>query len=558
LQPLEQGQFVVDTKTNNQSPQRSNNRKQHAVQCARQRDEWSTEWARAREQHYIGELEELRRQVEELAAERDAANRQAELVDNLQQQVAMLATERDTLRQQAERIEELERQLGAAVSQRDAAAQRAAEFEASLQRLGRHLDDAQQQFGAQERISSPLLRPVNRSSTRAVTAAGMVLALGVLASTMTFHDAQSTVQIEPGASGEADAATLVPPVTGLQLGAVELAADEKTGSDKKKPAPQGKKNKTRFARAGQVDHRQWGPALFETETKPARTGYLFDPLVQELQKNLLRLGFDVGEADGFNGRRTQQAVDEFESLYLSGANLKQPPSRAALVAMTRNYADLASDDADTFHLDRGVVAAIRLSSVRTGIEFSYLMKLAAVESNFNPVSKAAGSSATGLYQFTRDTWLNTLKAHGDKYGMERFSDQIEFTVTKNGYRRPVVRDGKTLEHLLALRSNPRLSAMMAAESVRDNARRLARSFDRAPSEADLYLTHFFGSEGAISFLKALDETPDALAVDMFPAAARSNRDIFQPRTCAPRTVDEVYELFGQKFNSRRFESVASN
>jgi hypothetical protein len=375
---------------------------------------------------------------------------------------------------------------------------------------------------------------------------------------MTFHDAQSTVTTEPGTAGDVAVAAAPAQVTKVQLGPIELAADENTGSDKKKTAPGGKKNKTRFARLGQVTHRQWGPALFATDVKSSRSGYAFDPLVQELQKNLLTLGFDIGEADGFSGQRTEQAVDEFEALYLSGANLKQPPSRAALAAITRNYADLASDDAATFNVDRGVVAAIRLSSVRTGIEFSYLMKLAAVESNFDPVGKAAGSSATGLYQFTRDTWLNTLKAHGDKYGLERYTSQIEFTVNRKGYRRPVLRDRKTLEHLLALRSNPRLSAMMAAESVRDNARRLARSFDRAPSEADLYLTHFFGSEGAISFLKALDQTPDALAVDMFPAAARSNRDIFQPRTCAPRTVDEVYELFGQKFNSNRFESVASN
>jgi hypothetical protein len=559
LQPLEQGQTVVDTKTNNQSPRRSKDRQQHAIECARQRDAWSTEWVRERERHYVSELDDLRRRVEDLSAERDAANRQAELVDNLQQQVAMLATERDTLRRQAERIETLERELAAAISQRDTSGQRAAQLEASLEQLDRHLDDAQRQFGAQSRSSRPLLKPAHRPSTRAATAVGVVLALGVVASAVTFHDAQSTVKTEPGTTGDVSVAAAAPQVTRVQLGTVELAADEKTGSDKKKPAPGGKKNKTRFARTGEVTHRQWGPALFSTDdVKPARSGYVFDPLVQELQKSLLALGFDIGEADGFSGQRTEQAVDEFKALYLSGASLKQPPSRAALAAITRNYADLASDDAATFNVDRGVVAAIRLSSVRTGIEFSYLMKLAAVESNFDPASKAAGSSAAGLYQFTRDTWLNTLKEHGGKYGLERYTGQIEFTVDRNGYRRPVVRDKQTLEHLLALRSNPRLSAMMAAESVRDNAQRLARSFDRPPSEADLYLTHFFGSEGAISFLKALDQTPDAFAVDMFPAAAKSNRDIFQPRTCAPRTVDEVYELFGQKFNSRRFESVASN
>jgi hypothetical protein len=99
--------------------------------------------------------------------------------------------------------------------------------------------------------------------------------------------------------------------------------------------------------------------------------------------------------------------------------------------------------------------------------------------------------------------------------------------------------------------------MMAAESVKDNVRKLTRSFDRAPSQADLYLTHFLGPDGAISFLRALNDTPDALAVDMFPAAAQSNQDIFHPKTCKPRTVDEVYELFGEKFSALRYD-LATN
>jgi len=126
----------------------------------------------------------------------------------------------------------------------------------------------------------------------------------------------------------------------------------------------------------------------------------------------------------------------------------------------------------------------------------------------------------------------------------------------NGYRRPVVRDKAVYEHLLELRTNPRVSAMMAAESVKDNLQTLTHSFDRTPSQADLYLTHFLGTDGAISFLKALDETPDALAVDMFPAAAQSNQDIFHPKTCRPRTVDEVYALFGQKFSRARYDVAA--
>ena len=148
--------------------------------------------------------------------------------------------------------------------------------------------------------------------------------------------------------------------------------------------------------------------------------------------------------------------------------------------ITESYANLARSDAARFGMDRGVVAAIRLSSVRTGVEFSYLMKLAATESNFEPGIKSPTSSATGIYQFTHDTWLNAIKAHGASYGLADYAQAIEYYVTRSGYQRPMVADDALYRHLLQLRKNPRLAAMMAAESVRDNQRRLVKLKDVHP------------------------------------------------------------------------------
>ena len=171
---------------------------------------------------------------------------------------------------------------------------------------------------------------------------------------------------------------------------------------------------------------------------------------------------------------------------------------------------------------------------------------------------AATSSAMGLYQFTHDTWLNTLKSHGHKYGLKAYVKQIEFYVDRQGNQRPMVRDTNEYQHLMDLRKNPRISAMMVSESIKDNLQTLNFSFSRDPVKTDLYLTHFLGTKGAISFLKAMAENPDVFAVDMFPMAAKSNRDIFHPKTCKPRTVNEVYELFGRKFNTSRYDDWALN
>ncbi len=391
-------------------------------------------------------------------------------------------------------------------------------------------------------------------SYRAATVAGVVLSLGALANILLYHDAQSTLQSPPPLSDpQANGETT--PFTALEVVPDDgYRADETlTKEDSQTPAPQTRRPKTRFVRTGRGTVHQWGPALLPASGESAAVG-AFDPVVQRQQRALRALGFAIGKADGFSGRRTRQALKEFDALYLSA--LKKPPSGSALAAIIANYANLARSDARSFGIDQGVLAAIRLSSVRTGVQFSYLMKLAAVESNFEPRSESAASSATGLYQFTRSTWLNAIKTHGAKYGLGAYAAQIDYRVDRNGYQWPRVRDKAVYRHLMALRKNPRISAMMAAESVKDSVQRLTRSFDRQPTEADLYLTHFFGTDGAISFLEALDKTPDAPAVDIFPAAAQSNQDIFHPKTCKPRTVDEVYTLFGQKFNNDHYEVAA--
>jgi len=456
----------------------------------------------------------------------DSDDKYRAALDSLKTQIADIASERDAVSRQ---VELLETSLATANSRLQAAAQQVKACQSSLQTPS---------------TSGRFCWSLNRT----LSTAAVFLLLGMLASATTLRNAESTVQglLQPIVHDDAIVDANTP-----DGGAV--AAAESDGSKQKKPPPQTRKRKTRFVKAGPAVHQQWGPPLRLQDTRTARTRHLFDPLVKAQQSALLTLGFELGEADGFKGARTEQALDEFQSLYLSGAGVQKTPGPAELATLVKNYARLAEDDANRFHVDRGVVAAIRLSSVRTGVDFSYLMELAAAESNFDPVSKAKGSSAMGLYQFTHDTWLNTVKMHGDKYGLADYASQIEFYVNRSGYQRPMVRDNAVYQHLLDLRMNPRVSAMMAAETVRDNLQRLTFSFDREPDRTDLYLTHFLGQKGAISFLKALNENPDTFAVELFPAAAKSNRNIFHPKVCEPRTVNEVYELFGRKFNTSRYE-----
>jgi soluble lytic murein transglycosylase-like protein len=53
---------------------------------------------------------------------------------------------------------------------------------------------------------------------------------------------------------------------------------------------------------------------------------------------------------------------------------------------------------DGFNIPRTIINAVQKASAATGVNFSYLMEKAAVESGFNPDAKARTSSATGLFQ----------------------------------------------------------------------------------------------------------------------------------------------------------------
>ena len=449
-------------------------------------------------------------------------------------------------------LEQLRLQLAATEAERDAAQQAIGELASQRDSIQKEVQTLKSSLAETTSRLQARRQPENHtSSTRpwshVTMAAVSVLTVAILFTTaFVFHDAQSKVNNNDR--------TAVASVNALET--APLVNYDRRFADGKQPPPSSGKGRARFVRIKTATHRQWGPALLIPKPEAAKTPLVFDPLVKAQQQDLRTLGFDLGKADGFKGMRTRQAIAEFRALYLP-ESAKQPQG-SDLAAIIRNYANLARRDADRFGIDRGVLAAIRLSSVRTGVDFSYLMKLAATESNFEPASESAASSATGMYQFTRDTWLNALKTHGGKYGLADYTAKIAYNVTRGGYRRPVVRDKAVYRHLLALRKNPRLSAMMAAESVRDSQKKLAQSIGREPTQADLYLAHFLGADGAVTFLKSLEHNPGMFAVDIFPEAARSNQDIFHPQTCDPRTVDEVYELFGEKFSSRRYDDLAAN
>lgn len=187
-----------------------------------------------------------------------------------------------------------------------------------------------------------------------------------------------------------------------------------------------------------------------------------------------------------------------------------------------------------------VRAAIARAAQATGVDFDYLLAQAKIESSLNPTARAGTSSAAGLYQFTRGTWLSTLDRHGASHGLDWAGAAID------GGR---VADPAMHAQIMAMRFNPDASALMAAELANDNRQALAGTLGREPDAAELYMAHFLGVDGASRFLSALQSDPGQSAASILPSAASANRGIFFDGSGAPRSVSGVMELMRGKVAS---------
>jgi hypothetical protein len=169
-----------------------------------------------------------------------------------------------------------------------------------------------------------------------------------------------------------------------------------------------------------------------------------------------------------------------------------------------------------------VQSALHESSNRTGNDFNYLLRVAQRESHLSAAAQAPNSSAAGVFQFNAQTWLQTVKTYGAKYGLGADASQI--TTGANG--RQEVSDPATRQAILAERNDPRLAALMAGELANSNRSYLEKRLGRPVDDGEVYAAHIFGASGALKLIRTADENPDETAASVLPAAARANRNLF--------------------------------
>ena len=191
-----------------------------------------------------------------------------------------------------------------------------------------------------------------------------------------------------------------------------------------------------------------------------------------------------------------------------------------------------------------VASGIGKASFDTGVSFSYLMAQAGKESSFRPDVSARDSSATGLFQFTEQTWLEMLRRHGSNYGL----DSVTSEIYRGSDGLLTAKNPDTLSRLLDMRKDPNLSALMAGEYAKSNKNVLEQALGRKVDDTDLYIAHFLGPIGAKNILQAKASNPGQSAADVIPNAADQNPTIFFTSDNKARSVAQFYERINRAFS----------
>jgi hypothetical protein len=184
----------------------------------------------------------------------------------------------------------------------------------------------------------------------------------------------------------------------------------------------------------------------------------------------------------------------------------------------------------------GVVSAIRDASTRSGMNFDVMLASARLESGLDPTAQASTSSATGLFQFIDQTWLDAVRQYGPQHGL---AADAALVVRHDG--RLTVDDPNARHRILDLRKNPGIASALAGDHLRGISDKLGLTLGRPPDATEIYLGHLLGSGGASQLLQAMRTTPTQAASDLLPAAARANASLFASPEGTPYTVAQFMQ-----------------
>ncbi len=192
------------------------------------------------------------------------------------------------------------------------------------------------------------------------------------------------------------------------------------------------------------------------------------------------------------------------------------------------------------------------ASHRSDIDAEYLLLLATIESSLNPKAKARTSTATGIFQFLEQTWLEVIRDYGAKYGLEKEAKMIRKGKKGNPHLL-YVKNKKEERRILNMRFDPTISTQMAIEFTNKNKEFLEKELKVKATNVNLYTVHFFGKNNAKKFFKILHKKPHWNPIDFFGrGVVNRNKGVFYFKNGkTPRSFGQIHSEFEKRINKAR-------
>ncbi len=196
--------------------------------------------------------------------------------------------------------------------------------------------------------------------------------------------------------------------------------------------------------------------------------------------------------------------------------------------------------------------ALQAAAHASGVDPDLLAAVAWRESRFDPKARNRSSSAKGLLQFTNATWLQMIRDYGSQYNKAGYASAIRKDKS-GGF---VVSGRHMRTEILRLRSDPALSAKLAAENMQRERAAIQDRIGRGVVPADLYLLHVLGPTGTIRFLTAAFQRPSEPSSTVVDWKVLRNAGLLA-RDGRPLTVANTYAAVQAMLDAQHARSEAS-
>lgn len=249
-----------------------------------------------------------------------------------------------------------------------------------------------------------------------------------------------------------------------------------------------------------------------------RTSYAFEAdgrydVIPRLKWDLRMLGYFDGAGDNRFTGETEEAVRAFQKDFNIPSD-EQTDARGRKIIDERTMQAIGEE---SYRQRMMIGLHAWKTAISENIQLEDLLRLIALEASFNPHAGAKTSSAVGLGQFVRWTWMEVIRDNGADFGLRTQAHMARDILRSKDRGHELSNFQKSqMDAILDLRRDYRIAIPMIARYAK-------KSLGNRPFSVEVaYPIYVLGPNGEKTAL----EQPGRIGRDVMPAVAEANKRFF--------------------------------